>query len=331
MKKQTSILNRVLIIATAAKYGGAATILGCALDHINKTKKGKYFVFGGVRNVVSTSMLKYFYFPTNGISSFLFVMLAAPFLAWFFRCKLVISFSNISPYPMGFKSTAYFHQYHMVTDGAFMRKRVYCVYVWCIKNFMRSNDIIVQNIIVKEMFHKKFGDSYNVKVRWPGIPHMREVLVKNDNTVSDERMVLFPVSSLSTNKNISLFNTICNNNLNYTFYSFLPEQLSKDNHKALGIVNISTVLELIFEAGSMIFTSLYETIGLPIFEFALTGKNAFVFDRPYVMWIHEKFPFFKNIQFFKDENVCINYKPKLNFSDEQIEKVLCGEWEFLHN
>jgi hypothetical protein len=324
------MVKRVLIIATAAKSGGAETIFKCAFDYMKNVNTVKFYIFGGVKGVTSTSHIKYFYCPTNGLMSFLFVIVISPILAWILRCSKVISFSNIAPYPIGFKVVAYFHQYLLLTRNSAMRRNVNVLYTWCIKHLMKPSEIIVQNSIVKKLFLEKFGHDYVVQIKWPGISHVRNIPESHSNKNTGKIVVLFPVSSLSLNKNVELFNKICKKNPTLEFVSFLPKQLSTANHIAMGRNEFKVVIEMIQKSNAMLFTSLEETLGLPIFEFALTGKPVYVLDRPYTKWIPQKFPFLENVIFFKDENVSIVTNPRICFSGGQINELVNGEWEFLY-
>ena len=82
----------------------------------------------------------------------------------------------------------------------------------------------------------------------------------------------------------------------------------------------------------MVFPSNEETLGLPIFEFAGTGKVVFVKKRPYL----DGNPYIssepKNIIFFNEENFELKFKQTIRSISELVEKKYnpfsSGDWEF---
>lgn len=322
--------EKVLVLATAAKNGGAETILRTAISHMSYSKNKVYYIFGGCKNIVSFGAVKYYYFPTNGIVSFIFAVGISPILAWYLKCCKVISFSNICSPQLGFETITYFHQLLFFTNPKEIGRYVYWIYFFVIKFLMKGSTIVIQNELVKGMFISKFGNHYNLIVRWPGIPHAR-ILVDNKKRHMNGaiKRVLFPVSNSMNYKNVPLFLEICKKNKDIYFFSFLSNNYDVSNHVPLGKVEINRVMEEIEKSDAMLFTSMEETLGLPIFEFAITGKPVFVYERPYTKWITTKFPFLNNIYFFNKEIQFDRSYNILKFDSKNIESILNGEWDFL--
>lgn len=303
-------MKTILINASAAKTGGALTILKTFLENLPKSGSRRYVVLSPLSNERNEANIGYIQISTQGIGTIFFTTLGILYYILKYKPKKVISFNNINTpfYPS--RGITYFHQLKALKEYKDLKIKIYD---FIITTFLKENTFIVQSELVKELFLKKYP-IHPIKVIscWPGFSIPETVSLPpsissifNENT--NRNIGLLPIAFNSLHKNVQILHSLeeffqANNCI---IISLFDEGSSPfKNHDV--IINIGGVSrEILFELYNridfLVFTSRDETVGLPVFEFMQTGKPAFVYQAPYAEGFYQQFSHPDNFILFGDE------------------------------
>jgi len=191
------------------------------------------------------------------------------------------------------------------------------IYYYVIKLFLKRTIFIVQSNYIKKLFIKKVGANVNrIIVSWPGfiIPDEKGLSLSLKNKLQlfrkkYKKIGLIPIAYDNENKNLKIIdsNIYTFNKLNYGLISLLNINTSRfksyENVMTIGSVSREELFSLYKNVDFMIFTSVNETIGLPIFEFLQTGKPTFVFNASYANSFFQDFNRPLNLVLFNEDNL----------------------------
>ncbi len=298
-------MKNILINASAAKTGGAETILRTFVDFLKTETNNKYIVLSPHQFNVTETHLEFITLETNGFKTIWFSILGIGKYVRHYKPEKIISFNNLNYIFKPRLGITYFHQPKALELGyADVKVKVYKFFI---TKFLRENTFIVQSQYIKKKFINVY--SYNPKAVlscWPGfiIPEVHD---KYNNLNKAVNNGLLPMAYAAEHKNIELLNKIIpffeDEKIQVTT---LLEPGSKVLKISPSIINIGPIsrlkmFRLYNEVNFLIFTSKDETVGLPIFEFLQTGKLAFVYAADYAKEFHKQFNEPENFILFENE------------------------------
>lgn len=301
---------KILINATAAKFGGARTIVESYLQWIAENdSENEYHVFVGFDcSQFQCHNIHYYKKETGGFKSFLYSTIGILINVLKIKPDILFSFNNVNLAIPCVKRVTYFHQLK-VFDKRFDKT---FLYRFVIKWFLKKTSFIVQSNFVRDSFISLFECDYNVKVMWPGflVPGKSSFDITFINEIKkfkeNSKTLLFPVSDVQAwhknfkflTKNKHLFKK---NNIQIIVTS--DDGKSDDVFTYIGKQSYDHMFALYEKVDGLIFVSLLETLGLPIFEFATTGKPVFVLKQGYIEDLYNKFEKPLNIVLFEEDSM----------------------------
>lgn len=327
---------KILINASAAKHGGAMTIIETYIDSIPEDEISRYILISSSKT--KRKQLKQIKLETSGIGTLMFSTLGILFFQIYYQTKNVISFNNTNTLFFSNNTVTYFHQLKMFdTNYNDIKLRIYR---FIIKRFNRKSRFVVQSSMVRKKlidFDSSIG--LNSVVVWPGfnVPE----LIKKDllidtliNQIQFNYLGCVPIAHNTDHKNLKFL---------FKIDSFLLEKLvkvillSNDNAfaqlqsvKQTGLITREQLFYLYSKCDFMLFTSKVETVGLPIFEFLQTGKPVFAYAADFAIDFQKQFCYPSNFILFKTE---MEFKELFFQNIERTAPIAnyCeGEWGKMH-
>lgn len=295
-------MNYILVNASAAVTGGAETIINAfvdSLDLYSNDRDIKFVVISQLTfNVSNKERFIFIKKSTNGLRTLWFTTVGILRYQIKYRTNKVLSFNNINSVYTGYQGINYFHQLKLIDNSPTELKLL--LYSTVIRFFNHRNTFIVQSEFVKDLFQKKYKkNAAKIVVSWPGFvkPDYLKVSNINDHKITG----LIPYSYDAPHKNLDLALQLA------IFFSsedvevFTLLDFSKaDNFVDLGNKSKVELFKMYETCDFLLFTSLSETVGLPIFEFLQTGKPAFVYAADYAVAFYEQFNKPINFILFRD-------------------------------
>jgi hypothetical protein len=320
-------MKTILVNASAAKTGGAATVVRSFYNAIDEAADSRFVLVCGLSGLPKKKNVNVIPISTSGFWTFIFSTVLIGVLVLWFRPKRILSFNNLNYIFSKSNGISFFHQSKLFGKKYPQRKLLF--YDWVIKIFLLKNFWVVQSRLVKEQLISKYPAlNGRVTVAWPGfeIPKPSKHLPYIPEIVKG----IFPVSSDSPHKNIGLFWQLHEvfETLDIHVVSLLGRYNSRDlpNYHHLEELPRDILFEIYQKMDFLLFTSLEETVGLPIFEFLQTGKPAFVYAAPYAEYYYQYFSRPKNLILF---NSVEDFKVKFidyRHTALSLEDYSKGEW-----
>ncbi|EKY4202498.1 hypothetical protein WKW66_12110 [Vibrio alginolyticus] len=326
-------MERVLVNATAAREGGAKTILD------------EYAKHNDCENLVVLSPyrpkgrnLKWVKYETTGIMTIIFSAFFVLYFAKKFNCNKIVSFSNVNtPFFWGDKVT-YFHNLLILKSNSIK----YCLIRWSIRiSRFSQGKFVFQSSDVKEIFESNIFRLKNSAVHWPGISEdIFEIKPKPEKMAIkfDRKLVLVPIMDLNNkNKNfeflLSFLSEFKGDDVDFLITSEFPADPSfklNERIKFLGKLGRKEYIENLLLSDAVLVLSEHETVGLPIFESIYLNKPAFVLKRDYILSIMSVFKGINGIYLFDDYKGLTSHLDKLYTYEfeRNSNKIFCGDWSF---
>jgi len=290
----------LLINATPAKKGGAKSVVENYLENADFSSYDTVILLAPrAVEFQKKNISRHVFIETNGFFSWFFSVFCVVWYVILFRADTLISFNNVNLLLPVCKTKTYFHNLHIFNGNNFRFKLFRATIKW----FMRGKVFVFQSNYVKQEFENIFGTEYELYVNWCGCD-IPEQAGKVRHNGFDKFKVIVPIVEVNLDvKNfkfvgdrISLF---IENNID--IISLGPNTAVEDNIRYIGSQTKSDLFKLFIECDFMIMPSLYETVGLPIFEFASTGKPVLVLNKPYLQGIAETIGLSTNIIPFEED------------------------------
>lgn len=292
--------GNIFVNAASCKIGGAKTVVQKYLDEIPNDERinvtliapDVYYVPDGVRHIV---------FSSSGIVTLFFSIFVVPFLCAFYGCKVSISFSNISPILWPRKRFTYFHQLKAIVDSSIKYKIFRFVY----RFFGKADIYIFQTEYVCDLFREKILSDIHYELCWPGVSRSSY----SPEKIQNERVrILVPYTTTKAyNKNFSLveksLDELHAKGIEFEVVVTSHDRMSNDLFKFVGYQSADSMIDLYSNCDIVLVCSLLETVCLPIFEFALTGKPCVVLSAPYVKGVFSQFECPENIHVVKEREI----------------------------
>lgn len=325
-------MKKILVNASGAKLGGARTIVETFIRWVElNDSHNKYIFIIGFDLKSNSNNIEIVKLKTDGMFSVFFAVFGIFYYSLVYRTNIIFSFMNLNICLPFFKKITYFHQAKFFSEKSF-RFFIYKFFLF----FQKKSIFICQNNIIKNNLEEFFN--YNKKTKvidlWPGvyIPSERtEPKWFNDFNISGKILALCPYTDVRMSH--KRFEDI------YTSYDFFK----KNNIKILvtsekynysdddvfffcGNCNYSELHFLYNKADLIIFNSLFETVGLPIFEAQYYGLPVVLNNVDYVKNLCNK---------FENLNFIILESKEVRFSLEQVKNrkipsnhiCFTGEWD----
>lgn len=302
------VKKNILVNACGAKEGGAKTIIESFLLNIPKDNNFYYVFLGFDFDLeLQNENIKIIKFPTRGLFSLFFTIIGFYYFCLKYKADVVISFMNLNLIFFKLNKITYMHQNKIFTCPS-IRMKLYRIFT-----IINSKDkFICQTESVKENLNKKLNISKNnITTIWPSIvfpknkkeksflykyfedgfiycvcpiidinaPHKNfEFLIKNRDYFIKNKIKVF-ITSDSPNNELNRFEN----------FIFVGKLCKEDLHY------------LYEECEYMLFPSLNETVGLPIFECLHYKCKPVLYDAPYIKTIFRNdIP--KNVILFSENN-----------------------------
>jgi len=321
-------MNKILVNATSCKIGGARQILE---KFISEYKKPDELIILAPKYIKlnlpaeSTLIVK----ETKGIGTLLFSLFGVIYYVLKIRPNAILSFSNINIFYPFIKRITYFHQSKIFTAKSLRFK----VFRWVIKfSLLKRNLFIFQTSFVQSKFNQVFGNSNSI-ICWPGVNHPPRY---NINTNNEDFSILIPYGiARLPQKNFAFIE-----NIEWRMFSkikalYVVSEGKSLQKKLVFIGNKSRdEMNVLYEnTDILIITSVEETICLPIFEFACTGKPVLVLNAPYTQGLKEDIKIPSNIIFSSAENfenklisITKNYDCFCSSNSSELKKMKHSSW-----
>ena len=326
--------RNLLINASAAKYGGAKAIVEKFIfdNDFSKYKEVVILVPFKIDNLKNN--IRVVNVSTSGIGTLFFTCIGIIYYCMKFKVRNILSFNNLNLIIPGFNRISYFHMPHTFYKKTLKHK----IYRFIISNLLKSTSFVVQTKFVRDEFFRVFGKDINVSISWPGVfrPPVAEGAVFPDSQ-SKRLTCVIPIIDLdSEHKNFNLFMENYNDiaTLPIDFYVTADERTPLPGVNYIGLLDRYSLNNLYSNVDFMLFPSNYETLGLPIFEFASTGKPVLVLNRPYLEGIEKVVGLSDNIIRFDDNelierlnDICKRYDEIVRppFPDDHL--ILIPNWK----
>ncbi len=319
-------MKKILINASAAKIGGASTIVRSFYSNLDDSDQVNFILICGLKDLPYQKNVRIIPLSTSGIWSILFSALGIGLFKLWFRPNKIISFNNINYIFSKSRGITFFHQSKLFLEKQSQSKLF--IYDWIIKNFLLQNYWVVQSEHVAQQFIAKYPSLQGrTTVAWPGF-YIPETIQKP--ALPPQIKGIFPATSVSRHKNLDLFWQLHEvfSDLNIHVATLLANQdvPQKSHYHHLNPLSTAEIFGAYKDLDFMVFTSTEETVGLPIFEFLQTGKPVFVYAAPYAVYYYEYFSrpknlvLFNSVEDFKVQFLAYNNLPSNRFDYSN------GEW-----
>lgn len=323
----------LLINASAAKSGGAHTIIERYINEANFNSYNKVVLIAPSNIKVLNNLNKVTHIPiaTSGIMTFLFSVFFVYYYYLLSRCDKLISFNNISCL-FKIDRVNYFHNMHiLLTDSS--KNKLYRFYI---KIFQRKVKFIFQTSYVEEIFNNVFGSGFNSSVKWPGLH--TDIISRNynDTSLTVPIKCLIPISDVNQkHKNMDFIIRHMNilDELKIELYVLDADGPLNDRINYIGFQSKESLLNVYNGCDLMIFPSEFETVGLPIFEFAIQNKPVLVLNRRYLSGLTRDLMLPNNIICFEEQHfrsklleIVKNYSSYAKSHD--FESIVTADWDF---
>lgn len=297
-------MKNIVVNASAAREGGALSILNMYIESKVHSKDERYIVLSPIRPTTLPQNAIWIKKETFGLNTLLFSL----FFVWYYCLKYstsrIVSFSNVNVCFRVQEKVTYFHQALIFTNDEFKFK----VYRFVIKYLFQSDcEIIAQSPYVRNLYLRRFGVNRNVRVCWPGISRK---FIKSTNAkckISKIKNIFVPIVDVNNkNKNFSLaYDLISSSFCDDVIFKVTTESLGDrfdllPNIICLGYLETEDYLNVLSSCDAVLITSLVETVCLPIFEAVSLGKIALVYEQDYIKDIISYHGESENIIFFRN-------------------------------
>lgn len=295
--KVNGMSNILLINATPAKFGGAKSIIEKFIATADFSGYKSVYLLAPRGTDVNSEKVKLIEMESNGLFSLLFTIFFIRFYVFKLKASHLISFNNVNLLFSNVRTVTYYHTPHIFYSSSLRHKILRLV----IKYGMKWERFVFQSDYVQDEFINTFGTSYKTHVNWCGfeLPHQ----AKNKSIHNKIRCLVPVVDSCSKVKN---FKFVCQNielfeKLDIEIIALDSVGEYPDRIKYIGRKNKKDLFDVYNDCDMLLMPSSFETVGLPIFEFAATGKPVLVLHKPYLDGIEKTVGLTSNIIKFNEE------------------------------
>ena len=318
----------ILINACCARYGGAKSIVQSYID--NYSGEEEVVLLAPDVYSISSERVKHIKISTNGLFTLLFSSVFIGIFILKFKARVVLSFTNINfLLPLCGRIT-YFHQLK-IFEGRELRFRILRV---VLKRFLLKSSFIFQTTFVRDSFIKYLGRPRKVYICWPGCNV--EVSHVNEKALTPGFNALIPYIEITAKqKNFEFFKGKSSDLFRLCDDVYVPSKSYGNDlgFRFIGPQKKHELIALYEKTAVVLVASTVETVCLPIFEFASTGKPVIVIDAPYIRAISEAMCLPKNIVIVSRgmftsvlEDVKNNYESYCEFDEGKLVGIKTRCW-----
>ncbi|TMP79136.1 glycosyltransferase [Pseudoalteromonas sp. S983] len=308
LRKVKDMSNILLVNATPAKFGGAKSIIEKFIETADFSSYKSVYLLAPHGTNIKNEKVKLIELESNGLFSLLFTIFLIRFYVYKLKASHLISFNNVNLLFSKVRTVTYYHTPHIFYSSSLRHKLLRLI----IKYGMRGERFVFQSDYVQSEFINMFGSCYKTHVNWCGfdLPHQ----TTNKSIHKKIRCLVPVVDCYSKVKN---FNLVCQNI--ELFQKLGIEIIALDSVgdypgkiKYIGRKSKKDLFDVYNNCDMLLMPSLFETVGLPIFEFAATGKPVLVLDKPYLDGIEKTVGLTSNIIKFTEDTLEKKLKYTLN-------------------
>lgn len=301
--------KNVLINASAAKCGGALTILNLFCRSKSSDEFNFYFIISPVKPSFLPKHSKWIKLSTSGVYTTIFSLLVVNFYYFIYKCDKVISFSNLNSVLPLKERVTYFHNILICDSPAIKYKLIRFVHKYLNQ---KTCMYIFQTDFVYQRFLAVFFKVDFFKIAWPGLEldlsgvskisddgaqvkeHMNKYyvvpIVNLDNLHKNFKMIVNIASQLVESKHIEFRVTAKS-----IVFPGLPH-----NIKFIGPLTREDFLNEVANSSGVLNVSTNETLCLPIFESICLNKPAFVLNADFLSGLYSHFSEINGLYVFND-------------------------------
>lgn len=327
-------MNNIFINATAAREGGALTILEMFCKS-KKDSKDFFYIYSPIEPTVMPINSCWVKKETSGIGTLFFSLL----FSWFFclkhECVKLISFSNLnSLLPIANKVT-YFHNLLILNSPSIKYKIIRFAL-----RYLNQRDVhyIFQTPYVRDLFSKSLAIDVKSNVCWPGILNDIKCDLFDGLPISFSnysKRVVVPITNLQdSNKNFDYVLKLAIINPNVLFVVTAPtpvdERYFLDNLYYIGYLSRPRFISLLEASDGVLITSKCETVCLPIFEALIVNRPAFVLDSDYIHGLKDMFGHIDGMYSFHESHDFVKVLLKSELTSKCFFNPIysSGNWDF---
>lgn len=328
------VKRNILVNACGAKEGGAKTIIESFLSNIPKDNNF-YYVFVGFNLdfEIQNENVKIIKFPTSGFFSLFFSIIGFYYFCLKYKANMVVSFMNLNLIFLKLNKITYIHQNKIFTCPS-IRMKLYRLFT----RINSKDKFICQTESVKESLNRKLNISKNnITTVWPSIffpKNKKEDSFLDKYFQDDFTYCICPIIDVNApHKNFGFLlknsDYLTKNKIKVFVTSDIPhnELYKVENFIFVGKLHTEDLHYLYEKCEYMLFPSLNETVGLPIFECLHYKCKPVLYDAPYIKTIFSSgIP--KNVILLSENNFdFLNNNNLFNSSDLSFEEK--NEWNKL--
>lgn len=330
-------LKSVLVNASAARSGGALTILNSFCSTKSSDDFNFYYIISPCRPTVLPKHSKWIGLSTSGIATTIFCLVFINYFYFKFRCEKLISFSNLNSILPLKERVTYFHNILICDSVQFKYKLIR----FAIRFFNQSDcTYIFQTKYVLQRFCSVMFDVKSYLIAWPGLEtflHYREGYAAGKSKDQNVKSFIVPIVNVADpHKNFKMIldiakSTLENKNIRFKVTSFPMNDMSlPDNIIFIGKLSRNDFLLEIVNSDGLLNASTNETLCLPIFESICLNKPAIVLNADYLSGLYSQFSTINGLFVFDDINGACNLLESVNFKSNELEKYkyMKGNWDF---
>lgn len=338
-------MKRALVSLISARAGGALTVAQSFVDSIRSEDYPNYVIIAP-KEIRVDSNIKSITVNRTGFMAIFYTLFVVPFLAFSLRCKVILCFNNICPlFSIFAKRAIYFHNLNIIY-GAGLKYQ----FLRFLISRLRVHFLFCQTSYTLDCFSSIFPRTcQNCSVVWSGVPDITSISrrlhpapIDNPMIVNDKLKILVPVTDVnSVNKGIEELKFWLKDNRSALSFVeiFIPAHLPEELSKLMSSVQTLSRSDFIKSFDTydiMLFPSKLESVGLPIFEFAYTGKPVIIIDEPYVDGIQPFWGMSRNIVRSKfsalKDMLDILHRDYTDFVDVDAKRQIktSADWHLIH-
>lgn len=325
-------MKKIIVNASGAKVGGARTIVETFIQWVELNDfNNKYIFIVGFDIKSESENIEIIKLKTNGWFSVFFAVFGILYYSIIYRTNIIFSFMNLNVCLPFFNRITYFHQAKFFEEKNF-RFMIYKFFLL----IEAKSVFICQNKIIKSNLEKFFDFSVKTKVvdLWPGVKIPRERVEPewfNDFYDSKNIIALCPYTDVRMSHKgfeevYKAYDFFKNNNIKVLVTSDKHSYSNNDVFYFCGNCSYSELHFLYSQSNLIIFNSLFETVGLPIFEAQYYGLPVVLSNVDYVRNLRNK---------FNDLNLIVLESKEVKFNLEKIKNIkipsnhscFTGEWD----
>ncbi|MEZ8316946.1 glycosyltransferase [Vibrio splendidus] len=300
----------ILVNACSASEGGAKEIVNNFISNYNSDET--LILLAPDCYEIKNHKIIHHTISTTRIVTLLFSLLGVVFYCFKYKPRVVYSFTNLNLIFPLVRRVTYFHQLKIFSDNGLRFK----IFRFFIRYFQNNVEFIFQTSFVKDCFVDTFGSiSKKYHISWPGVYDSSSLTKASYSTICTKAFIPYG-NILYSQKNFNFFlrNSKRLSDLNFETTVVSEGDVSNKTFRFLGYVSKSRMNEIYNDSDILLISSLSETVCLPIFEFAISGKPILILKANYVKGIEKYFS--RNI-IVAEENVYFEVLEKIknNYMD----------------